>query len=222
MLGIILAALAAVKPGAAFFLRGVFYGGLGGNGADDAVSLRAEVDSLKAQLAVYAKLSSELTQASPELLPVAVYSRYPFALKNELLVNAGSAEGVAAGQVAVYRGVFLGRVEQVYPHSSLVETVFDSRLKLPVRIGSQGADALLQGGASPLLTLVSGKSLVNKGDAVVSAGVIAPYGLAVGTAGDVSSASGGLFEEAALDLPYSVTDIQAVEIIKNYVPPFSS
>src|SRR5689334_2713591 len=51
-----------------------------------------------------------------------VYSRYPFNLKNEILIAAGGNDGVKVGDVALFQGSLLGSVEKVFSDSALVQT----------------------------------------------------------------------------------------------------
>lgn len=145
----------------------------------DTPSLAAENEALKARLAVLQDVASQLPQASSSYLRAIVYSRYPFNFKNELLVNAGADQNVAAGKAAVFQGIFIGTVGTVFPDTALIETVFDSNFKMPVRVGQKGYDALFVGGASPLLTSLKKDAPVAAGDIVYTAAAGFPYGLPV-------------------------------------------
>jgi len=112
--------------------------------ADDA-TLAAQNDALRAQLASLQILSAQLPTSSPNEIRAMVYSRYPLNFKNELLVNAGSNDGVAAGAAVIFQGMLIGQVRTVFPNESLVQTIFDNNLKMPVRVGASGTNGLLQG-----------------------------------------------------------------------------
>ncbi len=68
----------------------------------DVARLAAENVSLAAQLALLQAVKAELPSSTKNLIPALVYSTYPFNLKNEITVNAGSAEGVSAGNAVLF------------------------------------------------------------------------------------------------------------------------
>jgi cell shape-determining protein MreC len=148
-----------------------------------------------------------------------VYSRYPFGLKSEFLVNVGEADGVRAGQPALSGGVFVGSVVKAFARAALVQTLFDARAKYPVRIGKKGVDALLVGGGEPRLTLIANAAVLAEGDAVYTASPSLPFGLSVGVVGTVREGRDGLFREAEIALPYNPAEVRAVEIMTEYEPP---
>ncbi len=180
----------------------------------DAPSLVAENEALMAQLALLQGVAAQLPQASSNYIRAIVYSRYPFNFKNELLVNVGADQKVAVGKAVVFQGVLIGTVEKVFPDTALVQTVFDSNFKMPVRVGAQGYDALLVGGASPIATSIKKDAPVAAGTIVYSAAPGLPYGLPVAIIASTSTSPDTLFEEAALDFAYDVDGVQAVLIAK--------
>ena len=64
-------------------------------------TLAAENDVLQAQLAQLQTIASEVPTSSSAETRAMVYSRYPMNFRNELLVNAGSGQGVASGSAVV-------------------------------------------------------------------------------------------------------------------------
>jgi len=144
---------------------------------------------------------------------VPVYSQYPLNLKNEFSIAAGSADGIVAGNVALAHGFLVGVVEKTFEYSSIVQTVFDSRFQLPVRIGAAGADALLRGGNEPALTLIAANAAVSEGDEVYSAGSGMPYGVPLGALRSLHDASDKVFREASLAVPYNPGNIEQLTIL---------
>jgi rod shape-determining protein MreC len=175
-------------------------------------TLEAQNQSLEAQLAVLQGVANELPHVPSGYIPAMVYSRYPLNFKSELLVNAGSDEGVAVGKAVVFQGVLIGIVEKVFGGSSLVQTVFDENLKTPVRIGSKGYDGLLSGGADPEITSIQKGEPIATGDIVYSAAPSFSYGLPVAVVAATGTTSDGLFEDATLSFAYDINDIQTVLI----------
>jgi cell shape-determining protein MreC len=178
----------------------------------NAENLVAQNQSLEAALAKLSVVESELPQAPSHSIRAMVYSRYPLNFRNEILVDAGSDEGVAVGKAVMFQGVFIGTVQAVFPESAVVLTIFDVRFKLPVRIGASGADALLQGGTYPQAVSIAEDANVKAGDIVYTAAPGIPYALPIGMIAAASVAPNNLFQQASLNLAYDINDVQTVEI----------
>jgi rod shape-determining protein MreC len=182
--------------------------------SDAAKQLISENESLKAEVAKLHTAQSDLPGQSAGYLNALVYSRYPLNFKNELLVNAGLKDGVAVGAAATFQGILIGEVEKVFEDTSVVETVFDSRFKLPVRVGNGGAQSLLAGGSAPAATLIPRAADISAGDVVYSASADFPYGLPIGEIADIKISSDQLFKEASLKFSYDINSVGAVLIKK--------
>lgn len=180
----------------------------------DPNGLMAENLLLKAQLAELQVAQSQLPIAPTGTIRAMVYSRYPMNFRNEILVNAGADEGVAAGKAVFFGNIFIGKIEKVFKDSALVQTVFDSDFKMPVRVGSAGYDALLTGGADPTAGSIMKTAPVKSGDVIMSADPAFPYGAPVGMVRDVDISANNLFEEATIDFAYDINSIQTVAIQK--------
>lgn len=180
----------------------------------DSVATETQNEALQAQLATLQVVSSQLPQAPADDIRAMVYSRYPFNFKNEVLVNAGSANGVAEGKAVLFQGVLIGSVEKAYADSALVETVFDSGFKMPVRVGKSGYDALFIGGAYPKLSSIDKNAKVTAGDIVYAAAPGFPYGLPVAVVDGTSTSSDNLFLDASLRFAYDMNAVQTVLIAR--------
>lgn len=149
---------------------------------------------------------------------VAVYSQYPLNLKYELVIAAGSKDGIAPGDVALAGGFFLGMVTKTSDRSATVQTIFDSRFQAPVRIGSSGVDALLKGGNNPALTLIPGDAAVGENEQVYSASAGVPYGTPIGVLRGLHDAGDKVFREASLAAPYNPGSLDQVTIVPSSGP----
>lgn len=178
---------------------------------DDGAERARELAALKAECAV-CNVSGK-APISQGAFPAFIYSRYPFNFKDELLVSAGSALGIQRGDVAIAEGFFLGLVEKTYSQSALVRTVFDARMRFAVRIGEQGADALLVGGSVPRATLISKDAEVQEGDVVYAVGAGIPYGVTVGTLSRPAPSANSLFKESAVLIPLNPGDLVMIEVV---------
>jgi cell shape-determining protein MreC len=182
--------------------------------ADDP-TLPAQNQVLQAQVAQLQTIAAqEATRIAANTIPAMVYSQYPFGFKNELLVNVGANEGVATGSAATYQGVFVGTVAHVFAESAVIQTVFDPSFKMAVRVGNDGVDALLQGGAYPDATSIAKGSAIASGNIIYTAAPGIPYGLPVAVVAATSTSPDNLFENASLNFAYDINNIQAIVIQK--------
>ncbi len=189
--------------------------------SDEYQRIVLENESLNAEMAGLQQIKKNLPAKSGALLPVFVYSRYPFNFKNEFLVNAGANQGITIGQPAVIvpnngtssNSILVGKVEQVFENVSLIQTIFDSRFQSAVRIGKFGTNALLKGGNEPRLSLIPKDAKVANGDVVYSASPDFPYGFAVGNANNIRLSSDQLFQEADVETNYNPNELQSLLII---------
>lgn len=180
----------------------------------EVASLTAENDALKAQLAEFQAIQAELPSSTPNAIRAMVYSRYPMNFKNELLVSAGTREGVAAGAAVTYDGMLVGQVTKAYPDSAVVQTIFDDGMKMPVRIGAQGYNGLLQGGAAPMVGSIAATDTVAPGDIVYSAASGMPYALPIAEVTATSTSPDSLFEQASINIPYDINNVETVLVMQ--------
>lgn len=179
----------------------------------DSPTLAAENDALAAQLATLQATAAQMPTSTPNGVRAMVYSRYPMNFRNELLVNVGSDSGIAAGAAVMFQGMLIGQVRTVFPEESVVQTLFDTSLKMPVRIGAAGADGLLQGGSYPTVGSVSRTAPVAPGTIVYSAAPGISYGLPIAQVVATSTSPDSLFQQATLSFPYDVNNVQTVLIM---------
>jgi cell shape-determining protein MreC len=219
LLIIVLAALIFFAPSYGWKVRAWLSPAPGtGGGADgsqaDGQALVAENDALKAQLSELQVVASEMPTSTPNEIRAMVYSRYPMNFRNELLVNAGSNEGVTSGAAVVFQGMLIGQVRTVFSDEAVVQTIFDGAFKTPVRIGAGGANGLLRGGSYPTVGSIAIAAAIDPGDIIYSAAPGIPYALPVAEVAATGTSPDNLFEQATLVFPYDVNNIETVLIIK--------
>lgn len=173
----------------------------------------ARVETISSMVEGFGAVRQIRGAPAPEGQAAPVFSRYPFNLKNELLVARGEEQGVKVGDVALYEGAILGIVEKVFKDSALVQTIFDARFKAPVRVGDSAADALLVGGPQPRLTLIPQEAKIENSDPVYSAAAGMPYGVGIGSIENLHDAPESLFRDAVLRVPYNPAGLSEVVIV---------
>ncbi len=200
------------------WLSPVLGGSIGNHGAattqTDNQTLATQNDALQAQLATLQVVESQLPTSTPNTIRAMVYSRYPMNFRNELLVNAGANNGVTSGSAVMFQGMLIGQVQKVFANESLVQTIFDNDLKLPVRIGANGIDGLLQGGADPTVGSISNTVSIALGDIVYSAAPGIPYAQPIAEVVATSTSADSLFQQVTLSFPYDINNVETVLIMK--------
>ncbi len=142
-----------------------------------------------------------------------VFSTYPFNIKNEITVNAGEKQGVKLGTIAtIGDNILVGQIIKVFDNASIIQTIFDPNLELPVRIGKEEINGMLQAGAEPKVILI--EKPVGVGDVVYSAVAEFPYGLKIGEITQIKESAAGVFKEASIKIPFTVSELREIKIRK--------
>ncbi len=171
-------------------------------------SLRAQIQELKSSPAIIKTGKAIYVSAH-------VYSSYPLNNSGLILISAGADQGITKGAIVLAApGIFLGQVTDVSGSTSQVRTIFDPDWELPVKIGDQKIDSLLVGGHEPRLTLISKKKMAHVGQAVILAAKEYPYGLTVGTVGNLKDGGADLFQEAALATSYQFGSLNDMLVVQ--------
>lgn len=165
--------------------------------------LTLDNQALQAQIAEL-KLRPEIVQEHRVTYLISkVYSSYPFNSSDLVLLHAGKNDGLKEGMIAVVKpGIFFGEVIRVDDKTSEVKTLFDKSVEIPVKIGPNMVDALLIGGSSIKVTLISKNQPIASDQEIYLADRKYPFGLTVGRVGSIVSSDQDLFEEAGVVLPY--------------------
>lgn len=174
--------------------------------------LKKENEELKARIQ-----KSQLPIADRQLpdnyLPAKVLSTYPFNFKNKITVNVGEKNGVKkSATVTLGEDILIGQIMDVDRDFSAARTIFDPNWQLPVRIGKEEINGLLQGGNEPKIVLIENDEFLEAGFVVYSAGEGIPYGLKVGEIKEINKDAMGVFKEAFLKTPFNVGDLREVNI----------
>jgi len=147
----------------------------------------------------------------------AVYSRYPLNDRSLIIISAGAEDGIVPGMpVMVREGILLGKVKSVSRTQSEVETIFSPRWKSSVSIGNTRAKAVLQGGATPSLELISKEESVREGEGVSNISPEFPLYTSLGTLESLRSPSNDVWQYGVLGLSYSIQDITSVFVLIDF------
>ena len=112
------------------------------------------------------------------------------AFARNVLVNAGSAEGVARGQAAATGEGLVGRIAEVGDHSARVLLVSDLNSRIPVVLDDTRERAVMAGDNSdqPRLLYLRANAAVKVGERIVTggAGGVFPPGIPVGVVASIA------------------------------------
>ncbi|MBI3638525.1 rod shape-determining protein MreC [Candidatus Wolfebacteria bacterium] len=185
---------------------------------DENLALKQENQELRAQIQKNSILNSGsgfLNSGANKNLKARVFSVYPFNIKNQLTIDVGESRGVKKSMaVTLGENILVGQTKEVFADSSVVQTIFDPKMQLSVRIGEGQVDGLLQGGNEPKIILVEKTKPISVGDFVFSANADIPYGLKVGEIYKINENSAGVFKEIILNIPFSINELREVNVVK--------
>ena len=192
-------------------------------------TLKAENDLLResmARMALTLESAKLLAQENKELKEIlgresaeksivaGVMLRPPQTLYDTLLVDAGSAHGVAVGDLVLSSGAAIGLVYSVEKETSLVELFSSADTEIPVLIHAQNgtttaATAKGRGGGNFIVKLPRDLA-VSLGDFVTTPGI---DGHIIGVVGAVKADVADAFETVLIRVPQGMMHLSLVEII---------
>ncbi len=177
--------------------------------------MKLENENLKAQLEKNQIFNFQATSldSDKKYLAADIFSTYPFNIKDVLVINKGSNDGVKKGMgVVVSSNIFIGEVLDVSLNSASVRTVFDPNWQLPVKIGENKTNGLFNGGNDPRITLI--EKSVKEGDGVFLSSKDFPLNLKIGDISQIRQESGGVFKDAVVQVPYNISELDRVYLIE--------
>jgi len=146
-----------------------------------------------------------------------VVGRDPSHWFSTILVDRGSADGIARNDPVVTSDGLVGHVIETGGAWSRVLLILDPRSAVGVLVerSREAGVAGGQGGAALRVTYLSRDAEVHPGDRVITSGLgqIYPPGLVVGTITGVTRAAGGLFQEATLRPAADLDHLEDVLVI---------
>ena len=171
--------------------------------------LKQQNEDLRAQINELRTTNYKLQ--TDNYLTAKIFSTYPFNIKNQLTINAGEKQGVKKGTTAtIGENILVGQIIEVFENYSVARTIFDPKWQLPVRIGEEEVNGLLQGGNEPKITLI--EKPVKAGDIIYSAVADFPYGLKIGEISEIKETSSGIFKEAEVKVSYNINELREVNM----------
>ncbi|MDU4961937.1 MAG: rod shape-determining protein MreC [Sporomusaceae bacterium] len=207
----------------------------------DNQTLKSENEQLRQQLLQFNEVMAENARLTAALdytkrMPqfdfvfASVIARDPGSWTSTVMIDRGSADGIAKDMPVVSARGLIGNVTQVFPHSAKVLLLTDS---------SSAAGALVQRPESRVAGIVEGADapqlaprMVNlardadviKGDKIITSGLggIYPRGLLIGEVTDVVNEEGGLLKYAVLKPAADFDRLEEVQVLVRSRQPVPS
>lgn len=131
-----------------------------------------------------------------ELIPVAIVG-----FDHDLVIGAGSNQGVKVGQAVIYLDNLVGKVNRVEPRVSFVQLPNDGSAKIPCKIKLVRCISSGQFNSTILLDRVTQTEEVVSGDIVQTSGQegLFPPNLVIGKVGKILSTETDLFVQAQIE-----------------------
>ncbi len=186
-----------------------------GSFADENLRLKQENENLKAQIQGYSISNFQSSASSSQFISAKVFSAYPFNIKNQITINVGENQGIKKNMTVIFgENILIGQITEVFKDYSVVQTIFDPNWQTPVRIGQEEINGLFKGGNEPQVILIEKEKQIQIGDIVYTASQEFPYGLKIGEVIEIKETAAGVFKEAILKIPFNVSELREVNIIK--------
>ena len=150
-------------------------------------------------------------------LEAGIYSYFPFNNRGIVAINKGLVDGGSVGMpVLTTDKLIFGKIKSVRRTQSEVITVFDPAWRSAVFLGTASQKAVVRGGTSPVVDLISKDAVISPEIAVLNGSDDLPYGLPLGFLDELAPNSGTGLLRANLKLPYSFEGLEEVLIVTNF------
>ncbi len=202
----------------------------------EAKRLQSKNYELQLRLLEYQEMEKE-NKRLKEILNIVKTIKYKFIIANvdyrdsmsiyeSLYIDKGENDGVERDMIALKDGALLGRVVEVEKNRSKIDLITRESFKVSVITKDQKNLGILNGNNNKELDLeyIIIDSKIQNGDELLTSGIsnIYPKGLFVGVVGRINSQDNYLYKGIDVRLPYSITDINEVIVIKKEIEELKS
>jgi len=182
--------------------------------------LRGRVTSLQEASLENARLRALLNFSGEQnytKLSANVIGKPGSSLENVVIINRGSADGVAASMPVVAAGGLFGQVYEVSQHSAKVRLLTDQRSGVGAMVQSTRAIGVVKGSVDGQLSLdfVTGNKVPKVSDVVITSGLggVFPKGLVIGDVSTVVNDRGDLYPQVAIQSRLQLDDVEEVLVL---------
>ena len=190
--------------------------------------LKEELDKLRAENVLLQEKIEELKikieagaieeELPFEVIPAQVIGRDPYDWWGKAIIDRGREEGVVEGLVVVTHQGMVGKIEEVYPHHSVVRLLLSPSLSVGVLVQRTRDLGVVTGNGEGLCLMkyVYRTSVFEKGDIVITSGggENTPRGIVVGKVSHIEEGDGGLFQNVIVEPGCDFSLLNKVFVIK--------
>jgi len=152
--------------------------------------------------------------SSYKLLPAEVIGRDPENFFRYLILAKGEKEGVKKGMAVLSSGCLVGKITEVYSHSSKLILITNPESNIGAMIQDSRATGIVNGelGGGLVIDMIPQNEVIKVGDTVCTSGLGGDYpkGLLLGSIESIKSKPDELFQKADLN---SQIDFKKLEIV---------
>lgn len=208
-----------------------FFSNLGniGNLQKENKELRSQINSLESENARMSVNEKENESLKRELgfknsgtfdtIPAEISFFDPTNIRDTIVINKGSNDGVRTNMAATSEGFLVGRVTDVYTSTSKILLITDPLSTLPAMMTTIDATGLVQGqiGNGLQMTQIPQETDLKKGEVVVTSGLGGEYpkGLIIGKVESITKKNNSIFQSASLRTFVDFKSLERVQLIKN-------
>ena len=145
---------------------------------EELMSLAVQYGHLQKRYETLAESSSQNTSTAYQMQLVEIVRVVADPQRREVVINRGSRDGIEEGMIVVDNGGIYGKITSVLPQSSIVLTLQDQRLAIPVRNSRNGLRAVASSGGSRdqvFLEYVGSTADIQVGDLMLTSGLGGAY-----------------------------------------------
>lgn len=155
-----------------------------------------------------------------EMTPANVVSQDPHGLGSWLEIDKGHSDGLKEGMaVVISRGILVGKLQEVYDHSSKVILLTNPKSAVNGIISETGTKGIAKGeyGLGFLYDMILQSDVINIGDEVITSGIGGdiPRGFYIGKVQEIHPSDDHLFQQAVLASPVETSNLQFVFVVKS-------
>ncbi len=208
-----------------------FFSNLGniGNLQKENKELRSQINSLESENARMTVNEKENEALKRELgfkndsgfstIPAEISFFDPTNIRDTIVINKGSNDGVRTNMVATSEGFLIGKVTDVYTTTSKILLITDPLSTLPGMMTTIDATGLVQGqiGNGLQMTQIPQETDLKKGEVIVTSGLGGEYpkGLMIGKVESITKKNNSIFQSASLRTFVNFKALERIQIIKN-------
>ena len=170
-----------------------------------------ENDSLKRDLDFKKKTNYDLVAANIVFFD-------PTNIRETITIDAGTADGLKEGDVAVSDGFLIGRLSGLTKNTAKIILISDPASAVPVNIVGSTVSGILKGkiGSGLNLDQIPQSDVIHRGDMLSTSGLGGQYpkGLLVGKVESIQQVSGSIFQAVEVRPMADLTTLERIMVIR--------